>query len=286
MEQLHYCLGLPRTCSTLLMRILSENPRIFASNTCPTPYFVEACQRVTNIGPEFMSMDRDLLNKTYNSFLYNGLKGWFEALTDKPVVFSKAKTWAYQFPLTFSLDSNSKYLVLVRDLRDIICSYNSQTWKHAYLQENHQDNFEQRVATMTDPEGEKLGRWLFRLPHILETKENHPEKFMFIRQEDFTEHPTEHLKDIYSFIGEDYFKHDLNNIPDAAYYEHDAVYRQPISHKIRPKLENIQPRWPDLLTKQQSDHILTKFEWYYRLFYPEVLQDSVEAGKTNLLNGE
>ena len=41
---------------------------------------------------------------------------------------------------------------------------------------------------------------------------------------------------------------------------------------INKKLENIKPRWPLKLTKEESDYILETFDWYYNLFYPEELE--------------
>tara|TARA_R100000773_G_scaffold19711_1_gene17685 strand:+ start:554 stop:1375 length:822 start_codon:yes stop_codon:yes gene_type:complete len=273
MEKIHYCIGLPRTCSTVLMRLLSQNPKIFTSNTCPLPYFVDGCHTKVISQREVLAMDLDLYNKAYVNFLYGGIKSWFETLTDKPVVISKSKMWAAFFPHTFAFDATSRYLVLVRDLRDIFCSYETQTWKRPTLNEGYQKVFEERVKDMTDPDASyKLGPWLLRIPHIMERARKHPRNFMFIRQEDFTAYPKEHLKDIYKFIEEKNFEHDLDNLPDAPYYEHDAVYQQPISHKVRKKLEDIQPRWPQILTKEESNYFIDKFKWYYELFYPEELK--------------
>ena len=274
MERLHYIMGLPRTCSTVLSRILSENPRVFVTNTCPTPYFVHNCNQAIQEGLEFSTMDMKLLNKCYTQFLYQGLKGWFEALTDKPIVISKTRMWMSYLPHTFSFDSKSKYILIVRDLRDIFLSYETIVWKHIHLpQEHHSKVFEKRVEAMTDYNSvSKLGPWLMRLPRVVELVHKHPDKFLVIRQEEFTFQPKQVLKDVYEFIEEKNFVHDLDNIPDAPYLENDTVYQQPISHYVRRKLENIKPRWPDNMTPEESKYMLSKFEWYYKIFYPEELE--------------
>ena len=278
MEQLHYMLGFPRTCSTVLARILNENPRIFVSNTSPTPYFLDALHMKAADWREIIAMEEELGDKAYLNFLYGGIKGWYETLTDKPIVISKSKMWAAMFPHTFSFNPDSKYIFMVRDLRDIFCSYETQVWNRPILLETHQEVFEHRVTMMTDiTKPDKLGPWIVRLPHVMETSRKHPKNFMFIRQEDFVIHPEEHLEEVYGFLGEEYFKHDLNNLPDAPYYEHDSVYQQPISHKIRKKLEPIKSRWPSVLTKEESAYFLDKFKWYYELFYPEFLHKNVNG---------
>jgi hypothetical protein len=79
---------------------------------------------------EFIALDKDVLNKSYINFLRQGMRGWFEAMTDKPIVFSKSRIWSEWLPHTFAIDPNSKYLVILRDLRDIICSFDSLLWKY------------------------------------------------------------------------------------------------------------------------------------------------------------
>ena len=130
MQQLHYCLGLPRTCSSVIMNILNENPRIFTTGTCCMPYLVDACQERSGTVSEFIALDKDVLHNSYINFLREGIRGWFEAMTDKPIVFSKSRIWSEWLPHTFAFDPNSKYLVILRDLRDIICSFDSLLWKY------------------------------------------------------------------------------------------------------------------------------------------------------------
>jgi len=75
MQQLHYCLGLPRTCSSVIMNILNENPRIFTTGTCPLPYFIDVCQQRSGEVSEFIALDKDVLHKSYINFLRQGMRG-------------------------------------------------------------------------------------------------------------------------------------------------------------------------------------------------------------------
>ena len=274
MEKIHYFLGLPRTCSTVITRLLNQNPRVFASNTCGTPYFFHFCGEAIHAGLEFHAMDMNLLNKCYKNFLYQGMKGWYETLTDKPIIMSKSRVWMDYLPQLFAIDNDSKFIFTVRDLRDILCSYEALTWKHVHLKGDiHKMNFENRIKNMTDPNSPtKLGPWLERLPSFLEAANRYPDKIKFIRQEEFTHQPEVVLEDIYEFIGEKNYKHDLDNIPDAPYTEHDNSYRQPITHEVGKKFKNIKSKWVDYYTKPESDWILENFNWYFRLFYPEELE--------------
>ena len=243
MQQLHYCLGLPRTASTLIMNILNENPRIFTTGTCCMPYFVDACRNRSNEVSEFIALDKDILNKSYINFLRQGIRGWYEAMTDTPIVFSKSRIWSEWFPTTFAIDPNSKYLVILRDLRDIICSFESLLWKHPQViygdKEHplHQESFEQRMEMYCTDEASNLGRPLQILPHVMEVAQKNPNSFFICKHEHFNETPKETIQQIYQWLGEPNFEHDFDNIPKPDYYEHDTVYRALVNHKTRTKLE-------------------------------------------------
>ena len=274
MQQLHYCLGLPRTASTLIMNILNENPRIFTSGTCCMPYFFDACKERSNEVSEFIALDKDVLHKSYINFLRQGVKGWYEEMTDKPIVFSKARAWSEWFPTTFSIDPESKYLVILRDLRDIICSFESLLWKYpevAYGDKFYQETFEKRMETYCTDRTSLLGRPLHMLPHLIEVAEKNPNSFFLCKHEHFNEKPRETLQMIYQWLGEPNFEHDLDNIPEPDYKENDTTYRSLVSHKIRTKLEKLEPRWPKVMTEQQSKVIIQNNRWYYETFYPEAL---------------
>ena len=258
------------------MNILNENPRIFTTGTCGMPYFFEACYKKSNDVSECIALDKDVLHNSYINFLRQGMRGWFEAMTDKPIVFSKSRLWIEYFPHTFAIDPNSKYLVILRDLRDIICSFESLIWKYPQVQYNndkpfHQESFEFRMETYCTNDSSLLGRPLQMLPHLMEVLQKNPDNFFILRHEDFNQKPREAFQAIYKFLGESYFEHDFDNIPKPDYYEHDTVYRSLVSHKTRTKLEKLEPRWPKVMTEEQSKLVIENNRWYYETFYPEAL---------------
>ena len=278
MQQLHYCLGLPRTASTLVMNILNENPRIFTSGSCCLPYFFDVCHKRSKEVSEFIALDKDVLDKSYINFLRQGMRGWFEAMTDKPIVFSKSRIWSEYFPHTFAIDPNSKYLVIIRDLRDIICSFDSLLWKYPqvkYPQEDlkpfYQESFEHRMETYCTEGFSNLGRPLHMLPHLMEVAQKNPNSFFICKHEYFNEQPRETLQMIYQWLGEPNFEHDFDNIPKSDYYEHDTCYRALVSHKTGTTLKKLEPRWPKVMTEEQSRAVIENNRWYYETFYPEAL---------------
>ena len=277
MQQLHYCLGLPRTCSSVIMNILNENPRIFTTGTCCMPYLIDACQERSGDVSEFIALDKDVLNNSYINFLRQGMRGWFEAMTDKPIVFSKSRIWSEWLPHTFAINPNSKYLVILRDLRDIMCSFESLVWKYPNInygtRENpfHQLSFEKRMEMYCMDTQSLLGRPYQLLPHLMEVVNKNLNNFFILRHEDFNEKPREIMQHIYQWLGEPNFEHDFDNIPKPDYYEHDTVYRALVSHKTGTKLKKLEPRWPKVMTEKQSKVVIENNRWYYETFYPEAL---------------
>jgi len=277
MQQLHYCLGLPRTCSSVIMNILNENPRIFTTGTCPFPYFLSACQERSSQVSEFIALDKDVLHKSYINFFRQGMRGWFEAMTDKPIVFSKSRVWSEWLPHTFTIDPNSKYLVILRDLRDIICSFDSLLWKYPEVPYQftdyplYQQPMDKRMELYCTDTQSLLGRPLQTLPHVMEVAHQNPNSFFILRHEDFNETPLETFQSIYQWLGEPNFEHDFDNIPKSDYYEHDTVYRSIVSHKVGSKLKKLEPRWPKIMTERQSRAVIQNNRWYYETFYPHFL---------------
>ena len=237
------------------------------------PYFVDACQQRSNEVSEFIALDKDVLHKSYINFLRQGMKGWFEAMTDKPIVFSKSRIWSELFPHTFAIDPNSKYLVIVRDLRDIICSFESLLWKYPQVinENRHQKSFEYRMEMYCTDGTSNLGRPLQMLPHLMEVAQKNPNSFFLCKHEHFNEQPRVTLQSIYQWLEEPNFEHDFDNIPKPDYYEHDTVYRALVSHKTGTKLKKLEPRWPKLMTQEQSKGVIDNNRWYYETFYPEAL---------------
>ena len=135
----------------------------------------------------------------------------------------------------------------------------------------HQESFETRIESYCTDVVSLLGRPLEMLPHVMEVARNNTNSFFLCRHEDFNEHPREILQHIYQWLGEPNFEHDFDNIPKPDYYEHDTVYRSLVNHKTGTKLEKLEPRWPKMMTDQQSEMVIEKNRWYYETFYPEVL---------------
>jgi hypothetical protein len=281
MKTIHYAIGLPRSGSTVLMNILQQNPDIFTSSTCPTTYLLEGAKQAACNVSEFIAMDQDQLNNSLTNYVKHGTNGWFEAMTDKPIVVSKSRGWDKYLNFLFHAHENPKFIVIIRDLRDIICSFEKLSHKYPVWTIGspqdpfHMLPFEKRIEIWCTDIGGNLGLPLKNMPHVYEWMQKRPNNFFLFRFEDFNQNPQQSLKAINNWLNIPPYEHDLNNIPPAAQYEHDTAYRSLVTHKTGRKLEHLKPSWPKMMTKEQSDMIISHNQWFYQTFYPEVYHEYI-----------
>lgn len=287
MKQINYSMGLPRSGTTLLMNIIQQNPKIFTTATCPTPYLVSSAKETAQNVSEFIAMDQDQLNKCCSNFLQYGIQGWFSALTDKPVVFTKSRPWAEHLDTIFSLNNNSKVLVILRDLRGIINSFEKLLNKYTIWDPSYEGkklrhtSIDERIKIYCLDNSGNLGRPLSFLPLVYEISTKRPNSFYFLRIEDFSNNPQGTMDSIYQWLGMETFQHDLNNIKQSTQFEHDTIYRSLVSHKTKSNFTPDSFTSQNQLTMEQNYAIILNNQWYYSTFYPEIYNEFTKLYPTS-----
>lgn len=281
MDQLHFCGGLPRSGSTLLMNLLAQNPRIFTTGTCALSDIIQDKILVKSRYSEtFQAMSTEQADKAMYGLIHGAARGWFEALTYKPVVISKRHGWSG----TFHLFSKSKFICLVRDLRDVVESFekvNSKTLAlHSYgnagiltpamhIHEKYNHYFNDSNAFSANLQTE--------VPRLMEVFKKTPNKVMFIRYEDFTKEPIYILNKLYTFLNEEHFEHDLNNIRQSELFEHDhAYFREKTDHETLPQFRYYSES-KRVLSEEFHQRVVKENLWFYNSFYPEVLSNEKQS---------
>lgn len=275
MKKLHFCGGLPRSGSTVLMNILQQNPRIFTTGTCALPEILHTHILIkSRFRESFQAMSVDQADSAMFGLIHGATKGWFEGLTHKPVVISKNRMWSE----LFHLYKNSKYIVTVRDLRDIVESFekvNARTLAlHSFGDRNiftpamHKHEKYRHYFDESNSLSVPLTTEIPRMMEVFTRKENN---VLFVRYEDFTKEPIYILKKIYNFLEEDWFEHDLNHINQSEVFEHDhAYFRERTDHVTKRSF--VYYKEPErLLPDSFHQKVLTENKWFYQSFYPEAL---------------
>jgi sulfotransferase len=281
MKTIHYAIGLPRSGSTLLMNILQQNPMIFTSSTCPTTYLLEGAKQAASNVSEFIAMDQDQLNNSLTNYIKQGMNGWFEAMTDKPIAISKSRGWDKYLNFLFHAYENPKFIVTIRDLRDIVCSFEKLSYKYPVWNIGspqdpfHMLPFEKRIEIWCTDVGGNLGLPLKNMTHVYEWMMKRPNNFFLFRFEDFNENPHRSLQHIYRWLEMPNFEHDLNNVELAKQYEHDTAYRALVSHKTERKVRKLEPSWTKMMDERQSQLVIHNNQWFYQTFYPEIYHEYI-----------
>jgi sulfotransferase len=275
MKKIHFCTGLPRAGSTVLMNILQQNPELYTTATDPLPFILHKKILVrSRYNEQTQAMDQYQANAAYRGLIRGAAEGWYQGLTDKPNVISKCRGWAnlhHLFP-------ESKALVLVRDLRDVAESFDKVNRKLDTLCSLSESD----VPYNSMPTEQKFSFYFHEQSSVKEAMIGEVKKFMllfqdnrskikFIRYEDLLKDPIQMLHNIYDFLGMEYYKHDLNNIQQSEMIEHDnAYFAEKTDHKTHPKMLP----WNEpirTLGDEFHDNVIKEHLWFYKSFYPEVL---------------
>lgn len=218
--------GLPRSGSTLLSSILSQNPDIHAEGNSAV------CQILWDLDQSCSNNCQEQLKAT------NRLKTQFDIISSIPhiyykdvtssIIIDKCRSWtlpANLYLLQQYITANPKIIVLERPLIDIVKSFvnlkKENNWKGDPEKELLDDGSEPIVRSLNGI------KW---------AKENNAKNtFLFIQYEDLINNTKETINKIYSFIDEPIFEHNFNNIINK-YPENDKVYNMIGQHDIRPTI--------------------------------------------------
>ena len=281
MKKVHFCMGLPRSGSTVLMNILNENPKYFCTGTDPIPSLIQTFRNTMEYIPELVAMDMNSMAKAFEELIKHGTDGWYESMTDKPEVFSKSRVWIKHLPAIFKIFKNPKIIICLRDPRDIIVSYDKIIRKYPHLPSVSGNinfrpewlNFETRIDAFCFAEHGHLGEPLRLMPSLHEYVVKYPDNFYIFKYESFCKEPHKTLADIYDWLGDDHYEHDLDNIKPLDYTEHDNAYMSWVTHNVEPSFAPVESEWKSYFTEEQSNKVLHNLNWFYKTYYPECLNN-------------
>lgn len=235
--------GLPRSGSTLLSSILSQNSDIHAegnSAVCQLMWDMqESCLSLEKSGEQLSANNR--IETIYS--LISAIPNIYYKDTKASFIFDKCRSWTIpdNMELIYRyIDKKPKVIVLERPLIEVVKSF-------VYLkqQNNEQGNLEQGLIDInTEPIMRAFAgvKW---------AKQNNNGEFLFIQYDDIINKTQEVINNIYTFCEIKPFKHTFKNIINI-HPEDDKCYGYLGQHDIRP---NISKRHIDI---KLSDSIIEK----------------------------
>ena len=268
--------GLPRSGSTLVSNILGNHPDVFSTPSSPLANIVETIRETCSNDQFFMSQ----LDHNYE-YLYekigDGSRAYIEAWQDKEheVTVDKNRGWLHQAEVVRELYPDFKMIVTLRDLRHVYASMERRHRNTSLISPLGGGHFvDSRAAAFFDNDQGICGSALAALqnlrdiPNIIAgTEKNH---LFFLRYEDLMEQPQKVMSSLFEFVGVDDYELDFNNIKQVT-NESDSHYRFKYIHKIKSKLEPANQDLSDI-TPSVINEIAGRYSWYYKTYYPDVIQ--------------
>jgi sulfotransferase len=249
-KTIYFLAGLPRSGSTLLANILAQNPRMHVT---PTSGVVDMLVQVRNTwdrNDAFQAMDRKLSEQVKANVLRAMLQGYFSHVP-QAVCIDKNRYWAEFLEMAAALVGGRdqvKVLVTVRDLRDVVASFESLYRRTSALGQLPQEaalalKFKTalgRVETFID-DAQLVGRAYNAIRDAV--TRGWKDRMHFIDYDDLTRRPRAVMEGVYRFLGEEGCSHDFDNVEQVT-VEDDMVYGFKDLHIIRQKVEPQAPSWP------------------------------------------
>jgi len=265
MKTVHYTSGLPRACSSLLQNLLAQNPQVHATATSGV-HEIGYIARGFFDTEEFKTFKNPLDGEQqYYDFLRGGIQSAFDSRTDRPIVVDKCRSWVGHLDQLFKVFPDAKVLVPVRDVRGILTSLEKKRAQHPSRFTGVEKANPQNWTTVE----KRAQGWLsipplsIALERIHDAVRTHKGRLHFVHAEDLTNDPQETMNKVWSYLGMDPFVHNTNNVEQYT-TEHELGFPYG-DHKIRPKIEPLKKEWNEVLGRDLSSAIATKFQWINEL---------------------
>lgn len=248
MKKYHFIAGLPRAGTTLLATILKQNPKFETNISGPLARFVKAIIEESSAQGGY----RLVCPPEKRKKIINGL---FENYYDDPskeVAWSTNRGWPLLLPVIKDLYPSSKIILCVRDIGDILNSFELLFRKNPYsrtlmFSNEEGTNVYSRSETLLS-NSKTIGFAYAAVKQALVSE--HKNSIFLLEYENLAKQPELVMKALYKFVNEPYFEHDFNNV-ESSFDEFDNEVQLPGLHTTRKKVEFIKNTMvipPDILS--------------------------------------
>lgn len=212
--------GLPRSGSTLLVALLTQNPVIYGEGLSALCQLMWDNKRVCeNI--DALAANNRLHTKTD---ILSALPYLYYKDVDEPIIIEKGRTWPHPFNFSMWLENvcpDQKIIVTVRPAQDVLKSIAALRVKNGWEGDPY--------AGLLERGSEPVCR---AAEAIALAREYTPERLLFVDYRDLTNNPAHELGRIYNFYGFEEFHHYFDGIEHKR-PENDEVHGLIGMHDVR-----------------------------------------------------
>jgi len=230
-KEIYFINGMPRSGSTLLCNILSQNPEFHSTPTSGLSDIVFDISEIWQKNPSIkaseppekkLSLIKDLIYSYHKDI-------------ERPVVFNKSRGWAPLVELIeMSLEKKVKILTTTRKLPSILASFEKLYRKElkmvdSPMQRNHEMSIiSNRVNIWSNG---VVGSTFNNIQDAF--LRGYSDRFHLIDYDKLTTDPKSEMVKVYNFLEKPYFNHNFNNIVQYT-FEKDIEHGFTDLHTIRP----------------------------------------------------
>lgn len=257
--------------TTLMCNILANNPKIGGGETSPLLEYLYASRGNYSNTPEVKSaLSKEIMESSFLNFCREGIKGYADAITEKEIYLDKSRGWIHYSDFLWQLIPDAKIIVMVRDLRSVVCSFEKKWREHPEIldmRDNPQNQdfvtVEQRVNHFLNDA--PVGIALKRLYNAVQI--NTISKMHVVKAEDLCSNPEKVMRGVYEYLNEPYFDLDYSNIQQVT-QENDRISDFGIygDHTIKPSITQLPKDYNRILGASICNQIKTNFTWFFDTF--------------------
>mgnify|MGYP003110297442 CR=1 FL=1 len=229
----YFIAGLPRSGSTLLSAILKQNPNFHADiASALSPLCISAIDSIEVSDNKFNIGEEQRKNIILSIF-----EGYYKHV-DKPIIFDSFRIWTKNTSLLKYLFPNTKILCPVRDIHEIIDSF-ERIWSKNPLYNADMVKITHNVYARAECLMERNSGIIARPLNLL--KESHaayPEMIYFIEYNDLCKNPEKTIRGVYNFLEMPYYDHDYENV-EYSNEKFDEKINVKGMHTVRKKVEYV-----------------------------------------------
>jgi sulfotransferase len=256
-EKLHFCAGMPRSGSTLLLNILNQTPEFHCTATSS---LIETVCTVKNTWDNWLenramrAQDSDMLKRRVLKAMILGAHADVKA----PVVIDKNRAWLGEAEmLEWATGVKPKFLVCVRPVLDILASF-EVLWreKNKGIRQVPQEMTNRALWQTVEGRCQVL----LRLDEVVGGSYNKvkdalargwQKQMLLIEFDRLTAVPAAVLAEIYEFLERKPFDHDFEHVLQTT-HEDDSAYGWLGLHDIREQVLPVKSRWKEVLAPYLS----------------------------------
>lgn len=269
--RLHTIGGPPRAGSTLLERILRQNPRFAPSSTSALADLMHSMAAVHSAHADILSdlaFDKERTERRGAAALRAFAEQWHKSMAtsdEQEVFFDKSRIWALNAQLTREVLPDSVFLICVRDPVMIAASIEKANAKNPLFNDYTRPTSTTLAAriNLACSIGGYLGENIAAVNDLMHRQIQNVE---VVRYEDLCENPKRTIQQIYAAIDEPYYKHDFDHVEDSAEnQDHINLHKWP--HHPEPGPVKLSPtKHEDWIPGKMGEAIRKMFPEYCRMF--------------------